>query len=367
MNDTPKHMDYAILAMTLLLMAIGVMMVYSTSAILASERYGDVYYFLKRELLFTGLGLGLMFSFKSLDYHHYYKLTYPILFFCFILLLLVFIPGLGYEVNGAKRWIRIAGFGLQPSEVSKFGVLLFLAYALAKKGEAIKNFKTGFLPTLAVPAFIAAVVLYQEDLGTAVVIALITGLLLFVGGARWLHLGACALATLPVIGLAIFLTPFRVKRLLAFLDPWAHRADTGFQIIQSYVAFNSGGLSGAGLGQGKQKLFYLPEAHTDFIFSGLAEELGLIGSLAVIGLFFFLIFRGIRVAFRAPDLYGTYLALGITSLLSVQALMNFAVVMGLMPTKGLPLPFISHGGTALLIFSSLMGILLNISSQTLKK
>ncbi len=361
-----KHIDYFLLVVTLLLMAIGVMMVYSASAILAQENYQDSLYFLKREVVFTVLGLALLLFFKGLDYRILYKLAYPLLFFTLALLALVFIPGVGHTAGGAQRWIRIAGIGLQPSEVSKLALVVFLAYFLAKKGERIRDFKTGFVPALGISGLLILVVLSQKDLGTAFVMALVTGVMLFIAGTRILFLLSMLLAGIPALYFLIFSVDYRRERILAFLNPWEHQMDTGFQIIQSYVAFNAGGLTGAGLGQGKQKLFYLPAAHTDFIFSVIGEELGLIGVCFVILLFFLLLFRGARIAARTPDLFGTFLATGIISLITLQALINFGVVMGMLPTKGLPLPFLSHGGTSLLVFCVMIGILLNISSRIQK-
>lgn len=358
-----KTIDYPLLVIIFLLMAVGVMMVYSASAIMAQERYQDSFYFLKREVIFTLAGVFLIFVGKSINYHHYLKLTYPILLSILGLLLLVFIPGIGHSVGGAQRWIRIAGFGLQPSELTKLGVIFFLAYSLAKRGEKIKNFKQGFLPNILIPGFFIGLVLLQKDLGTAFVIAMVMMTLLYIAGTRTWYLLLSALATLPVLYLLIFSVDYRRRRILAFLDPWAHQLDSGFQIIQSYMAFYSGGLSGTGLGQGKQKMFYLPEAHTDFIFSVLGEELGLIGVLFILGLFFLMMIRGTKIALRAPDRYSALLAAGITTLITIQTLINVAVVMGLLPTKGLPLPFISHGGTSLLVLCFMVGILLNISSQ----
>lgn len=358
-----KHIDYTLLVVTLLLMAIGVTMVYSSSAIFAQDRYQDSLYFLKREVIFTGIGILLIFVFKNINYRLYYKLTYPLLLITLALLILVFIPGIGHRAGGAQRWLRIAGFGLQPSELAKIAVIFFMAYSLAKKGTKVKNFKTGFLPIVLIGGLFAGIVLMQKDLGSALVICMVMIIMLFIAGTRISYLAAGVIAAVPVLYFLIFSVDYRRRRILAFLDPWEHQRDSGFQIIQSYVAFNSGGLFGAGLGQGKQKLFYLPAAHTDFIFSVLGEELGLIGVFFVLLLFLIFLFRGIKIAFRAPDPYGTFLAVGITTLVICQALINFGVVMGLLPTKGLPLPFISHGGTSLLVLCILVGIMLNISSQ----
>ncbi len=361
-----KHIDYTLLAVTLLLIAIGVMMVYSSSAILAGERYGDSFYFLKREVAFVTAGIFLILIGKNIDYHLYYKMTYPILGVVLFLLFLVFIPGIGHSAGGAQRWLRIAGIGFQPSELTKLALVFYLAYALTKKGEKIRDLKTGFLPTIGISGFLIALILLQKDLGTAFVVAVAMFVMLYVAGTRLIYLASTVLAAIPALYFLIFSVEYRRKRIMAFLDPWEHQRDTGFQIIQSYVAFNSGGVTGVGLGQGKQKLFYLPAAHTDFIFSVIGEELGLIGVFFVVGLFLIFLYRGLRIAFRAPDSYGTFLAIGFTTIIISQTLINFGVVMGLLPTKGLPLPFISHGGTALLVSCLMVGIMLNISSQVTK-
>jgi len=358
-----RPIDYPLLVVALILMAIGMLMVYSASAIYAQDLYKDSYYFLKKEMVFMAAGLLLMFSVKSINYHIYYKLTYPLLLVTVLLLLVTFIPGIGHKAGGAQRWIGIAGITVQPSELAKLAVIIFMAYTMAKKKEKMKNFKIGFLPAIGVIGLIAGLVLLQKDLGTTFVICLVAFFMFFIGGTRLSYLAAGIVAAIPALYFLIFAVDYRRKRILAFLNPWEHQMDEGFQIIQSYVAFNSGGLTGTGLGQGKQKLFYLPAAHTDFIFSVIGEELGLIGVFCILGLFIFFLFRGTKIAMKAPDLFGSYLAIGITAMITSQALINFAVVMGLLPTKGLPLPFISHGGTSLLVVSILVGILLNISSQ----
>ena len=366
MSVERRPIDYPLLVIALLLMAIGILMVYSSSAIYAQDLYKDSYYFLKKEIIFMGAGLLLMFSVKSINYHVYYKMAYPLLGVTVFLLLVTFIPGVGHKAGGAQRWIGIGGLTLQPSELAKLAVIVFLAYTMAKKKEKMKNFKIGFLPAIGIIGFIAALVLLQKDLGTTFVICLVSFFMFFIGGTRFSYLAAGIVAAIPALYFLIFSVDYRRKRILAFLDPWEHKLDEGFQIIQSYVAFNAGGLTGAGLGQGKQKLFYLPAAHTDFIFSVVGEELGLIGVFFILGLFILFLIRGVKIAMKAPDLFGCYLAVGITSMVTSQALINFAVVMGLLPTKGLPLPFISHGGTSLLVLCILVGILLNISSQTQK-
>jgi len=358
-----RRTDYGILLCTLLLIFIGVLMVYSASAILAQERFQDSYYYLKKEIVFALIALGFLFTLMNVDYHIFWKWVYPLLFASLFLCILVAIPGIGVKAGGARRWIALGGFTFQPSEMAKFSLILFLAYSLAKKKEKMEKFTIGILPNVIVAGLIMGLILLQKDLGTTFTLGVVMMILLFVGGTRISYLAGAALLSIPALYFLIFSVDYRRQRILAFLDPWTHMSDTGFQIIQSYMGFNRGGIWGMGLGQGKQKLFYLPAAHTDFIFSVVGEEIGLFGVLFVIGIFLILIIRGIRASLRAPDLFGTYLALGIISLIAVQSLINFGVVMGLLPTKGLPLPFISHGGTSLIVMASCMGIVLNIASQ----
>lgn len=359
-----KPFDVYLLFVTLFLVFIGIVMVYSSSAVFARENYNDGYYFLKRELFYVGVGLVLMFVAKMVPYRLYWKVIYPLLASMLILLLVVLAIGHGGTSEGVHRWIRIGSFSLQPSEFAKLSVILFVAYALAKKGEKIKSFLSGYFPVMIISGVYILLILAQRDLGGAVILGIIVMLMLFIAGTRVTYiLGTLVLAS-PVLYYLLFAVAFRRQRILAFLDPWKHRLDYGFQIIQSFIAFKSGGLTGVGLGEGKQKLFYLPEAHTDFIFSVLGEEMGLLGVLLVITLFTLFIFRGLMVTLRTKDLFGLYLAFGITCLIGAQAFMNMGVVMGVLPTKGLALPFISYGGSHLLVSMIGVGILLNISSDT---
>ncbi len=355
--------DYWILITVLLLISVGVLTVYSASAILSNERYHDSYFFLKKEIIFALVAIGLLFTTMKIDYHKYWKMVYPFMFVTLFLCVLVAIPGIGVKAGGARRWLSIAGFTFQPSELVKFSLLLFMAYSLTKKREKMEKFTIGVLPHLFVAGLMMGLILLQKDLGTTFTLGVVLMILLFVGGTRISYLAGGFLLSMPALYFLVFSVDYRRKRITAFLDPWTHMSDSGFQVIQSYLGFNRGGIWGSGLGQGKQKLFYLPAAHTDFIFSVVGEELGLFGVLFVLALFITLLVRGFRTALKAPDLFGMYLALGITSLIGVQSLINFGVVMGLLPTKGLPLPFISYGGTSLMVMAVCMGILLNISSQ----
>lgn len=348
---------------TLLLVLIGIMMIFSSSAVLAKENFGDTYFFLKKELIFLVIGFACLFVTKSIPYRQYAKWIYPILGLTFLLMILSFIPGLSHSAKGATRWIRIGGLSLQPSEVAKIAVVMFSAYLIAKKGPRIRNFFKGYLPVIGLTGFYTLLILAQKDLGSAFVLSSVVFVLLAVSGTRLSYLIGTVLAAMPMLYFLIFSVSFRKRRMLAFLDPWKYKLDTGFQIIQSFVAFKSGGLSGVGLGESKQKLFYLPEAHTDFIFSVIGEEFGMLGVMLVMSLFLFLVMRGLTIAFNAPDMFGKLLALGLTCLLGFEAFINFGVVMGLLPTKGLALPFISYGGTSLIASLVAVGILLNISSH----
>ncbi len=349
---------------TLMLILIGVLMIFSSSAILAQEKYGDTYYFLKKELVFFTIGLGALFLARRIPYKSYEKWIYPLLGLNLLMLVLCLVPPFGYTAGGASRWIKLGSFTLQPSEITKILVVFFVAYMIAKKKEKMISFAKGFLPTMAIAGIFLAVILAQKDLGSTFVLGSVIMIMLFVSQTRSLYLISSLLLASPALYYLIFSVSFRKRRILAFLDPWKYKMDYAFQIIQSFVAFKSGGLAGSGLGESKQKLFYLPEAHTDFIFSVLGEEFGMIGVIVVASLFLFFIFRGFRIANKTTDPFGMFLALGITSLIGLQAFINFGVVMGLLPTKGLVLPFISYGGSSLVISMFAVGVLLNVSTQT---
>lgn len=356
--------DVYLLFVTLLLVFIGMIMVFSSSAVFAKAHFNDSYYFLKKEILYVCLGLVLLFVAKRISYRNFWQWTYPFLLITFILMVTALVMGTFNEMAGVKRWIRVGSMTFQPSELAKLSVVIFVAYALAKKREKVREFTKGYLPILALSGLYILMTLAQKDLGSALTLGFIVGAMLFISGTKMAYLAGTAITSLPVLYYLIFSIDFRRRRILAFLDPWQYQLDYGFQIIQSFVAFKSGGLTGTGLGQGKQKLFYLPEAHTDFIFSVIGEELGLIGVLSVVGLFIIFIFRGFLITLRTKDLFGLYLAFGITSLIGAEAFINIGVVMGLLPTKGLALPFISYGGSSLVVSMLAVGILLNISMNT---
>ncbi|RDV82902.1 putative lipid II flippase FtsW [Ammonifex thiophilus] len=357
--------DFLLFFTVLSLLSLGLVMVLSSSEYAALVYYGDGLYFFKRQLLHACLGLAALFFFLRYDYWQFRRLTFPLLGLSFIFLILVLIPGVGDTSHGAQRWISIGSFSFQPAEIVKFGLLLFVADGLSRRGAEVRKFKA-LLPYLGVTGLAALLILLEPDLGTALALAGTVFVLLFCAGVPLSTLGLLGLAGLACVGLAIKLEPYRLKRLFAFLDPWKDPLGAGFHIIQSLYAIGSGGLFGLGLGQGKQKLLYLPEQHTDFIFAVIGEELGFIGALLVITLFVILIWRGLRTALYAPDAFGCYLAAGITAGIGLQAFINIGVVTGSLPITGIPLPLISYGGTSLVFTLASIGILLNISRYSVR-
>lgn len=356
--------DYVILIPVICLVGLGLVFVFSASSHLAEHRLGDSYFYLKRQTLFCILGFGLMILAKNIPYKIYSKAAYPLLLVSACLLILLFVPGFGHKVGGASRWLRLAGFSFQPSELAKFSLAIYMAYSMAKKGSDMGSFSKGLLPHLLLAGAFMLLIVLQPDLGTAVIIGFWIVILLFVGGVKFLHLFSLLLVSAPILLWLIMHADYRLKRWWAFINPWDDPKGIGFQIIHSFLAFGSGGIFGTGLGNSKQKLFYLPEAHTDFILSIAGEELGLLGVSLIIVLFGILIMRGIKVSLNAPDLYSSYLAFGLTCLMGLQVIVNIGVVMGLLPTKGLTLPLISYGGSSLVLNLLAIGILLNISSRT---
>ncbi|HDZ89888.1 MAG: putative lipid II flippase FtsW [Deltaproteobacteria bacterium] len=361
---TDSGYDFMILIPAILLISLGLIVVYSASSNLAEHRLGDSYFYLKRQSIFCVMGIGLMLLTRYIPCTLYLKAVYPLLLISACLLALLYVPGLGRKVGGACRWLGLGSFSFQPSEFAKFSLTVYMAYSMSKKGKLMGSFSKGLFPHLLIAGTFVILIVLQPDLGTAVIITAWTLMLLFVGGVRVLHLLAILLLTAPVFIYLVWHADYRLKRWLAFINPWDDPQGIGFQIIHSFLAFGSGGLFGAGLGNSKQKLFYLPEPHTDFALSIMGEELGLMGVATVILLFGILITGGIRVALKARDLYSAYLALGLTCFIGLQALVNMGVVMGLLPTKGLTLPLISYGGSSLLITLISVGVLLNISSRS---
>lgn len=358
-----RNFDSTLLLLAVTLTCFGVVMVFSSSCIMAGEKYGDQFFFLKKQGQFALIGMFLMILTMYIDYELWRKMAIPLLLIGICLLVLLFVPGMGVKAGGAARWLRLPGVTVQPAEFVKLGIVLYLASSMTRKQEKIRSFKFGFLPYVLVLGVVLGLLLKQPDLGSSMIIAGVALVMLLMAGVRWSYVLPALLAALPLIYFMIMNVDYRRRRILAFLNPWEDPYDSGFQIIQSLVAFGSGGVLGRGLGVGEQKLFYLPEAHTDFIFSVIGEELGMIGVLTVAGLFLLLVLRGLRIAMYAEDPFARYLAFGLSLLLGFEAFVNMGVCMGLLPTKGLALPFISYGGTSLVASLVAVGILLNISSR----
>ena len=356
----PGPADAVLAATVLALMSFGVVMVYSASAVFAYGRYDDGQHFLVRQGVFALVGLVIVIAFAHFDYHRIRPLTYLALLGSVGLLLFTSLGG-GKRAGGASRWIEIGAIHVQPAEVAKLAMIFWLAYSLSNKSQRMRTFSVGFLPHLLVALVLMALCYEQPDFGSAVMIGLMTFVLLFAAGARVAYMLLAGAAALPILYYAITGAEYRMRRIKAFLSPFEYRYDDGYQISESLMSFGAGGLHGVGIGDSRQKLFFLPEAHTDFIAAIIGEELGFVGVCAVVAAFLLLLQRGLRASFRAADDYGTYLALGITMFIALQAFTNLAVALGLVPTKGLVLPFVSYGGSALLVNCAAVGILLNVS------
>lgn len=355
--------DHLLLYATLGLVLLGLTSVFTSSTVMAMAQFQDPYYFVKRQVFYALLGLALLYVASRIPYQYWKPLVYPILLLSLISLILVFVPGIGAKVRGAARWLKLGPLTLQPSEFAKLAMVIFLAYSLARKQEKMKYFAIGFLPHMLVAGVFIALILKEPDFGTAVTLGLITFIMLLVGGTRVTYIFFASLAGLVLGTLAVLRDPKKFARILSFLDPWKHGQDVGYQLKQSLLAIGSGGLIGVGPGQSRAKLFYLPDAHTDFILAIYSEEFGLVGVLLLLALFAMVTIRGLRLSLRAPDAFGCYLALGLTLIISLQAAINMGVVTGILPTKGLSLPFLSYGGSNLLTNLLAVGILLNISGQ----
>lgn len=365
LNKASGEIDYILFYTIILLVSIGAIMIYSASSYRAANELQDSMYYLKKQLMFVFAGAISMIFFIKWDYHKFKnaRLVVFLMIVTVILLLLVF---LFPPVNGAQRWIQLGPFSMQPSEMAKYVVVIYLARSLDRKGDEIKNFWKGVFPTLMVAGGFAALVLAEKNLSITSVIMFVAFILITISGAKKRHL-----FTLGGIGLVggiglILTAPYRLKRLLSFLDPWADPRGDGYQLIQSLLALGSGGFLGLGFGMSRQKAYYLPEPHNDFIFSVIAEETGFLGGIILILLFGILIWRGIIISIKCKDNFGTLLAMGITSVIAIQAIINLAVVTGTMPVTGVPLPFISYGGSSLLFNMTAAGILLNVSRNRVK-
>ncbi|WP_243386735.1 stage V sporulation protein E [Bacillus kexueae] len=353
--------DFILLIITISLLSIGLIMVYSASAVWATYKFDDSFFFAKRQLLFAGLGIVAMFFIMNVDYWTWRTWSKVLLIICFILLVAVLVPGVGMVRNGSRSWIGVGAFSIQPSEFMKLAMIAFLAKYLSENQKKITSLKKGLVPTLSLVFLAFGMIMLQPDLGTGTVMVGTCIVMIFIAGARISHF--VGLGIIGLIGFAglVVSAPYRIKRITSFLDPWEDPLGSGFQIIQSLYAIGPGGLFGLGLGQSRQKFFYLPEPQTDFIFAILAEELGFIGGTLILLLFSLLLWRGVRIALGAPDLYGSFLAVGIIAMIAIQVMINIGVVTGLMPVTGITLPFLSYGGSSLTLMLMAIGVLLNIS------
>lgn len=353
--------DIILMILTFTLLAIGLIMVYSASAIWADYKFDDSFFFAKRQMLFAGVGIIGMFFIMNVDYWTWRTWAKVLVIVCFVLLVLVLIPGIGNVRNGSRSWIGIGAFSIQPSEFMKLAMIAFLAKFLSENQKYITTFKKGLAPSLGLVFLAFGMIMLQPDLGTGTVMVGTCIVMIFIAGARVSHFVVLGLIGIAGFAALVISAPYRIKRITSFLDPWQDPLGSGFQIIQSLFAIGPGGLFGLGLGQSRQKFFYLPEPQTDFIFAILAEELGFIGGSFILLLFSLLLWRGIRIALGAPDLYGSFLAVGIIAMVAIQVMINIGVVTGLMPVTGITLPFLSYGGSSLTLMLLAIGVLLNIS------
>ncbi|MCK8823674.1 stage V sporulation protein E [Fuchsiella alkaliacetigena] len=357
-----ENPDFIIFFTVISLLGIGIMMVFSSTSIRAYADYGDSFYFLKRQLGWSALGIIAMVLFMKIDYNIYKRLARVSLLGSIVLLVLVLF--IGRVVGGSRRWLGVGSLGIQPSEIVKVTIVIYMAHYLSTKQEKLNSFTKGLIPPLLVLGLVCSLILMQPDLGTTITIAGTVMVMFLAAGVKIKHLLGLSMAGAGGLAYLIISAPYRRRRLLAFLDPWSDPLDSGFHIIQSLYALGSGGLFGAGIGQSRQKFFYLPEPGTDFIFAIIGEELGFIGVLVIVALFFLFAWRGLKVALDAPDLFASLLAVGITMLITLQAIVNIGVVTGSMPVTGMTLPFISYGGSSLGVMLIGVGILLNISRYT---
>ena len=347
-----------------LLLGFGLVAIYAASSLKGAQQFGDAFFFFRKQAITTFLGFVVIVSLQKIPWTWIEKATLPVLLTVLFLLSLIFVPGLYTKVGGAERWLRIGGVGGQPAELTKLALVLFLAKNLSRPRLRIDSLRGGVLPNIIVLGVLSGFLILQRDLGTPVVLGVITMLMLFTAGVASSFLVVCWLGAVSAVGLAIVMEPYRMARIMSFLDPWGTLQEGGFQIIQSFVAFQNGGIFGVGLGESKQKLFFLPEAHTDFILSVIGEELGLLGVVFVCVAFFYVGLCGYRIARHQTSAHKTFLAFGLTSAIILQAILNMGVTMGLLPTKGMPLPFISSGSSSLLVCMVMAGLLIRLGRSS---
>ncbi len=356
-----KKLDISLFITIIILALFGLMMIYSASSIWAEYKFNDSFYYFKRQLIFIVIGIFIMYVVSKIDYRIYYEKSNKILLICFILLILVLIPGIGSVRNGSRSWFGIGSLGIQPSEAAKLALIIFTSKYLSKNNKFVKSYKDGVFPILGVVFLFFGLIMLQPDLGTGMILVVSIISLLFIAGVNMkFFIGGGIIGVIGVI-ILIIIAPYRMDRITSFIDPWKDPLGTGFQIIQSLYAIGPGGLLGTGYLNSIQKQFYLPEPQTDFIFSIIAEEFGIFGAIFVVGMFLFIIYKGLKIALSCNNLFGKYLAFGMIFQLSFQTMMNLMVVIGMIPVTGVTLPFLSYGGSSLLITMFSMGIILSIS------
>nr|ALG05243.1 stage V sporulation protein E [uncultured bacterium 5E7] len=365
MSQKAHAPDYGLIVITLALLCIGIVMVYSASVVASYAEFGDQTYFFQRQLIWSAVGVVVMFGFMRVPYHWWRQVSLLALVVSVGLLVAVLVPGLGTTALGATRWIRIAGIPVgQPSELCKVTLAIYMAAWLAGKGERVREFSYGTLPFIAILGLIVALVMKQPDMGTALMIIGTAVIIFFVAGANLLQLLPIGAAGGLAMAFLALTSGYRQGRLTAFLDPWAHPEDSGYHVVQSLIALGAGGVRGLGLGDSRQKFGLLPFPYTDSIFAVIGEELGLVGCTVVLALFLALAYRGLRTAWRAPDMFGALLAIGISCQMAMQAFINIAVVTSTVPFTGITLPFVSYGGSSMVVSFAAMGILLNVTKYT---
>ncbi len=357
----PPKVDKILLYSVIIISLFGLLMIYSSSNIWAEYKFNDSFHYVKYQGIFFIIGLILMWIVSKIDYKLYYQKSNAIIITCFILLILVLIPGIGSVRNGSRSWFGIGSLGIQPSEAAKLGLIIFTSKYLSNSNKFVKSYTQGVFPILGITLLFFGLIMLQPDLGTGVILVIAIISLLFIAGVNMKFFLAGGGVGIIGIVVLIIIAPYRMDRITSFLDPWKDALGTGFQIIQSLYAVGPGGLLGLGFGNSIQKHFYLPEPQTDFIFSIIAEEFGVAGALIVVGLFSIILWRSIKISLNTKDLFSKYLSFGMIFQIIFQALMNLMVVIGLIPVTGVTLPFLSYGGSSLLITMISMGILLNIS------
>lgn len=357
------RIDFLLVFCVLFLVGFGILMVYSASFYQAELTYSNKFFFMKKQIIGAFIGLAGMIAMYFVNYEKLKKLKWVSIVLSAVLLILVFIPHIGVRVYGAKRWINLGFFTLQPSEIAKFGFVLFAASSLAKANREVKSFK-GILPTILAGSLMCLLIIMEPNMSITICVGVTMISMLFVGGASLKHFLLMLIPIVLLVPVLIIIEPYRLRRLIAFLDPFASAGSEGFQLVQSLYGISSGGLFGVGLFNSRQKYLFLPFSESDFIFSIIAEEFGLVGCFVIMAIFLVIVIRGMKISLNAPTRFGTYLASGIVSVIAVQMLVNIAVVSGSIPPTGVPLPFISAGSTSLVVFMSAIGILLNIDKQT---